>query len=236
MRRRCDEAEAGLARQRQKSEAEIAAARDALAAQGALEQDKQEQADAALAELTARCNEAEAKLDRQRETLETEILAARKDAEAQDATDADRERDAGRALAELQARCEAAEASLRAAQTARESADVDDTYVRGLNQEIKTLQAILVDRETAIARAEASLEQMQVGTVARPAPAHWEPLPGSLRHASKEDKKPDSHLVRDFILVFGVVMLACVAYFLSPSLLSANNWQLPNLSNLFVAQ
>jgi hypothetical protein len=220
LRRRCDEAEAGLTRQRQKSEAEIAAARDALAAQGALEQDKQEQANAALVELA---------------TLETEILAARKDAEAQDATDADRERDAGHALAELQARCEAAEASLRAAQTAREKADVDDTYVRGLNQEIKTLQAILVDRETAIARAEASLEQMQVGTVARPAPAHWEPLPGSLRLASKDDKKPDSHLVRDFILVFGVVMLACVAYFFGPSLLSTSNWQLPNLSNLFAA-
>jgi len=233
LRRRCDEAEAGLTRQRQKSEAEIAAARDALAARGALEQGKQEQANAALVELTARCNEAEAKLDRQRETLETEILAARKDAEAQDATDADRERDAGHALAELQARCEAAEASLRAAQTAREKADMDDTYVRGLNQEIKTLQAILVDRETAIARA--SLEQMQVGTVSRPAPAHWEPLPGSLRQERKEDKKPDSHLMRDFILVFGVVMLACVAYFFGPSLLSAGNWQLPNLSNLFAA-
>jgi hypothetical protein len=235
LRRRCDEAEAGLARQRQKSEAEIAAARDALAAQGALEQGKQEQANAALVELTARCNEAEAKFDRQRQTLETEILAARKDAEAQDATDADRERDAGHALAELQARCEAAETSLRSAQTAREKADVDDVYVRGLNQEIKTLQTILVDREAAIARAEASLEQMQVGTVARPAPAHWEPLPGSLRQASKEDKKPDSHLVRDFILVFGVVMLGCVAYFFGPSLLSANNWQLPSLSNLFAS-
>jgi|GEM_PF-5638691 len=235
LKRRCDEAEAGLTRQRQKSEAEIAAARNALVAQGALELDKQEQADAALAELTARCNEAEAKLGRQRETLETEILAARQDAEAQDATDAQRGRNAARALTELQARCEAAEASLRSAQTACESADVDDVYVRGLNQEIKTLQTILVDRETAIARAEASLEQMQVGMVARPAPAHWEPLPGSLRQASKEDKKPDSHLARDFILVFGVVMLACVAYFFGPSLLSAGNWQLPNLPNLFAA-
>jgi hypothetical protein len=235
LKRRCDEAEAGLTRQRQKSEAEIAAARNVLAAQGALELDKQEQANAALAELTARCNEAEAKLDRQRETLETEILTARKEAEAQDAADADRERDAGRALAELQARCEAAEASLRAAQTARESADVDDAYVRGLNQEIKTLQAILVDREAAIARAEASLEQMQAGTVARPAPAHWEPLPGSLSQERKEDRRSDSHLVRDFILVFGVVMLGCVAYFFGPSLLSASNWQLPNLSNLFAS-
>src|SRR3984957_17131699 len=123
LKRRCDEAEAGLTRQRRKSEAEIAAARNTLAAQGALEQGKQEQANAALAELTARCNEAEAKLDQQREGLETEILAARKEAEAQDAADADRERGAGRALAELQARCEAAEESLRAAQTARESAD-----------------------------------------------------------------------------------------------------------------
>jgi hypothetical protein len=235
LKRRCDEAEAGLTRQRRKSEAEIAAARNALAAQGALEQGKQEQANAALAELTARCNEAEAKLDRQRETLETEILAARREAEAQDAADADRERGASHALAELQVRCEAAEASLRAAQTARESADVDDAYVRGLNQEIKNLQAILVDREAAIARAEASLEQMQVGTVARPAPAHWEPLPGGLRQERKEDKKADSHLVRDFILVFGVVMLACVAYFFGPSLFAANTWQLPNLSTWFTS-
>ena len=112
---------------------------------------------------------------------------------------------------------------------------MDDAYVRGLNQEIKSLQAILVDREAAIARAEASLEQMQVGTVARPAPAHWEPLPGGLRQERKKDKKPDNHLVRDFILVFGVVMLACVAYFFGPSLLSANTWQLPNLSNLFAS-
>lgn len=235
LKRRCDEAETDLGRQRRKSEAEIAAARDAVAAQGALEQGKQEQANAALAELTARCNEAEAKLDRQRETLEAEILAARKDAEAQDIADADRERDAARALAELQTRCEAAEASLRAAQTVREKADVDDVYVRGLNQEIKNLQAILVDRETAIARAEASLEQMQVGTVARPAPAHWEPLPGSLSQANNAGKKNESHLVRDFLLVFGVVSLGCLAYFLDPSLLSANNWQLTNLSNLFAS-
>lgn len=235
LKRRCDQAEAGLARQRRKSEAEIAVARNALAAQGALEQGKQEQANAALAELTARCNEAETKLDGQREKLEMEILAARRDAEAQDAADANRERDAAGALAELQARCEAAEASLRAAQTAREKADVDDAYVRGLNQEIKTLQTILVDREAAIARAEASLEQMQVGAVARPAPAHWEPLPGSLSQGNKKNKKQGGHLVRDFILVFGVVMLGCAAYFFGPSLLSANNWQLPNLSNLFAA-
>jgi hypothetical protein len=235
LKRRCDEAEAALSRQRQKSEAEIAAARNAVAAQGALELDKQEQANAALAELTARCNEAEAKLGRQRETLEAEILAARKDSDAQDAADADRERDAAQALAELQTRCEAAEASLRAAQTAREKADVDDVYVRGLNQEIKNLQAILVDREAAIARAEASLEQMQVGTVARPAPAHWEPLPGSLSRANNTGKKSESHLVRDFLLVFGVVSLGCLAYFFGPSLLSANNWQLPNLTNLFAS-
>ena len=235
LKQRCDAAEASLAKQRQKSEAEITAAKNALAARGALELDKQEQANTALAELTARCHAAEAELDRQRETLEAEILAARKAAEEQDASESERGRDAARALAELQARCEAAEASLRFAQAAREKADVDDAYVRGLNQEIKNLQAILVDRETAIARAEASLEQMQVGVVARPAPAHWEPLPGSLRQAHHEEKKSDGHLLRDFLLVFGVVALGCLAYFFGPSLLATSNWQLPDLANLFAA-
>lgn len=234
---RCDEAEASLARQRQKSEAEIAAAKSALAARGALELDKQDQAHAALAELTARCQAAEAQLGHQREELEAEILAARKTAEEQDAAEAERERDAARALAELQARCEAAEASLRSAQAAREKAEVDDVYVRGLNQEIKNLQAILVDREAAIARAEASLEQMQVGAAAKPAPAHWEPLPGGLSKAQQEDdtKKPESHLVRDFILVFGVVTLACLGYFFGPSLLSAIDLQVPSLTGLFAS-
>ena len=234
---RCDVAEASLTRQRQKSEAEIAAAKNILTAQGALELDKQEQANAALAELMARCHAAEAELDRQRETLEAEILAARKAADEEDATEAEREHDTAHALAELQARCETAEASLRSAQAAREKADMDDAYVRGLNHEIKNLQAILVDRETAIARAEASLEQMQVGAVARPAPAHWEPLPGSFRQARDEGgtKKSDRHLLRDFILVFGVVTLGCLAYFFGPSLLAGNNWQLPDLAHLFTA-
>jgi hypothetical protein len=235
LKQRCEAAEANLTRQRQKSEADIAAAKNVLAAQGALEQDKQEQANAALAELTARCHAAEAELDRQRETLEAEILAARKAAEEEDATEAGRGRDAAHALAELQARCGAAEASLRSAQAAREKTDVDDAYVCGLNQEIKNLQAILVDRETAIARAEASLEQMQIGAVARPAPAHWEPLPGGLSQARDEKKKSGGHLVRDFLLVFGVVTFACLVYFFGPSVLAANNWQLPDLANLFAA-
>ncbi|HXR95198.1 MAG TPA: hypothetical protein VN718_04925, partial [Rhizomicrobium sp.] len=237
LKRRCDEAEASLIRQRQKSEAEIAAARTALKAQGARETDKQDQAGAALAELTARCQSAEAELDRQRENLEAEINAAHRAAEEQDAAEARRARHAAGALAELQARCEAAEASLRSAQTAREKAEVDDAYVRGLNQEIKNLQTVLVDREAAIARAEASLEQMQVGAVARPAPAHWEPLPGGLSRSHDQDnaKRPDSHLVRDFVLVFAVVGLGCLAYFFGPSLLASTGWQLPALSNLFAA-
>lgn len=232
---RCDDAEAGLVRQRQKSETEIAAAKNALAAQGALELDKREQANAALAELTARCDDAEAQLGRQRQALEAEILAARREAEEQDVADARREQEAARALADLQARCEAAEASLRSAQTAREKTEADDVYVQGLNQEIKKLQAILVDRETAIARAEASLEQMQVGAVAHPAPAHWEPLPGAFSQPREEEKKPESHLVRDFLLVFAVVGLGCLAYFFGPSLLASASLQVPGLSNLFAS-
>jgi len=232
---RCGEAEADLVRQRRKSETEISAARNALAAQGALEMGKQEQAAAALAELTARCDAAEAQLGRQRQALEAEIRAARREAEEQDAADAEREQDAARALAELQARCEAAETSLRSAQAAREKTEADDVYVRGLNQEIKNLQAILVDRETAIARAEASLEQMQIGVVARPAPAHWEPLPGSFSQPREEEKKPESHLARDFLLVFAVVGLGCLTFFFGPSLLAAANLQLPGFSNLLTA-
>lgn len=231
---RCDEAEANLVRQRQTSEMEISAAKQALAAQGALELDKQDEANAALADLTARCGDAEAQLDRQREALEAEIRAARREAEEQDAADAERAQVAAGALAELQARCEAAEASLRSAQAAREKTEADDVYVRGLNQEIKNLQAILVDREAAIARAESSLEQMQIGAVARPAPAHWEPLPGAFSQPP-EKKKPESHLIRDFLLVFAVVGAGCLAVFFGPSLLASANLQLPGFSNLFAS-
>ena len=231
---RCDQAEGNLARQRQASEAEIATAKHALAAQGVLELDKQEQAAQALADLTVRCNQAEAKLSQQHQALENEIVAARKTAEEQDATEAEREREAARALAELQARCEAAEAELRAAQLAGETAAADDAYVRGLNQEIKNLQAVLVDREAAIARAEASLDLMQLGVVAKPAPAHWEPLPGGFTKTGKDEaKKSDGHLARDFLLVFAVVMIGCLAYFFGPPLIA--NWRSLDLGNLFAS-
>jgi hypothetical protein len=231
---RCDQAEGNLARQCQASEAEIATAKHALAAQGVLELDKQEQAAQALADLTVRCNQAEAKLSQQRQALENEIVAARKTAEEQDATEAEREREAARALAELQARCEAAETELRAAQLAGETAAADDAYVRGLNQEIKNLQAVLVDREAAIARAEASLDLMQLGVVAKPAPAHWEPLPGGFTKTGKDEaKKSDGHLARDFLLVFAVVMIGCLAYFFGPPLIA--NWRSLDLGNLFAS-
>lgn len=233
---RCDEAEANLARQRQASEAEIAAAKKIVAAQGAAEIDKQEQASRALAELTARCELAEEKLSQQRQALEAEILAARQAAEEQDLAEASREKQAGRALAELQARCEAAEAELRSAQAAGDKAAADDAYVRGLNDEIRNLQAVLVDREAAIARAEASLEQMQIGIVAKPAPTHWEPLPGGFTQFAKEEeevRKPPSHLVRDFVLVFAAVAIGCLGFFFGPPLVA--NLQQIDFGNLFAS-
>ncbi|HKD48944.1 MAG TPA: SH3 domain-containing protein [Rhizomicrobium sp.] len=234
---RCDDAEADLLRQRQASEAEIAAAKSALAEQGASELDKQELAASALADLTARCEQAEANLRQQRRELETEILAARKAAEEQDATEAERAQQAARMLAELQARCEAAESALRSAHAEGERAAADDAYVNGLNQEIKNLQAVLVDREAAIARAEASLEQMQVGVVAKPPPTHWEPLPGNFTTQSAtsdvEEEKPRSHLVRDFILVFAVVTVGCVVFFFGQPMLA--NLQSLDLGNLFAS-
>ena len=233
---RCDDAEARLKEQRQKSNAEILAAKDVLQAQGALDADKQARAAQTLAELKARCDAAEAEINRQREALEAEILTARKEASDQDDADRDREEQAAQALEDLKVRCEKAEAALRSANTAGEKAAADDVYVRDLNQQIKTLQAILVDREAAVARAEASLEQMQTGVVAKPAPAHWEPLPGGFRVAGDEPKKkkPDGHLVRDFLVVFGLVAMASLVYFVGlPSL--PDSWQLPNLGGLFAS-
>ena len=233
---RCDDAEARLKEQRQKSNAEILAAKDALQAQGALDADKQTRAVQTLADLKARCDAAEAELTRQRETLEVEIRSARKTANDQDDADRAREEQAAQALEDLTARCEKAVAARRSASAAGEKAAADDTYVRDLNQQIKTLQAILVDREAAVARAEASLEQMQTGVVAKPAPAHWEPLPGSLRQTddSARKKKSDGHLMRDFLVVFGLVAAASLVFFVGlPSL--PNNWQLPNLSGLFAS-
>ncbi len=235
---RCDDAEARLVRQRQAAETEIAAAKKALADQGACEAGKQEQAAKALADLTARCGEAEENLSRQRQALETEITTARKAAEQQDAAEAGKEREAAQALQDLQARCEAAEAAVVSAKAAGERAAADnaadDAYVRGLNREIKNLQTILVDREAAIARAEASLEQMRIGEVARPAPAHWQPLPGSFTQSTGDDrgKKSDGHLFRDFLLVFLLVGAGTLLFFVGRPMLSGN-WQLPDFVDRF---
>ncbi len=232
---RCDDAESRLDDQRQKSSAEIMAAKGALHIQGALDADKQALAAQTLADLKARCDAAEAEINRQREALQAEILSTRKTASDQDDADRVRNEHAVQALEELKARCEKAEAALRSADAAGEKAAADDAYVRGLNQQIKTLQAILVDREAAVARAEASLEQMQIGVVAKPAPAHWEPLPGSLRQDSDtKKKKRDGHLMRDFLVVFGLVAVAAMVFFVGLPALSSN-WQLPNLGGLFAS-
>jgi hypothetical protein len=148
--------------------------------------------------------------------------------------DAVREAEAAEALAALQRRCEAAEQALCSAQSAREKTTADDTYIQGLNRQIANLQAILLDREAAIAHAETSLEQMRLGMVAKPPPAHWEPLPGALRQSPIEVKAEGGHLLRDFMLVFGFVMGGCLLFFFGPTLPSGN-WPLPDLASLLAS-
>jgi hypothetical protein len=71
-----------------------------------------------------------------------------------------------------------------------------------------------------------------IDAVAKPVPAHWEPLPGALRRPHAERAKSDNHLVRDFILAFLLVMGGCLAFFFGQPLVSGV-LRSPDFINLF---
>ncbi len=95
------------------------------------------------------------------------------------------------------------------------------------------MQAVLVDREAAIARAEASLDLMQLGVVAKPAPAHWEPLPGGFTKPAGRGRKVGRPSGKGFPPCLRRGEIGCLAYFFGPPLIA--NWRSLELGNLFAS-
>jgi hypothetical protein len=159
------------------------------------------------AALAARCQQAESERDAAQRAAEQKIAAAAKAAEAQ------AQERAAKASAELSARCEQLEAALAAARDSAPRSAENDGYIRGLTQEIKALQAALVDREAEIGRLNAALEEMRGSTVAKAPPVRWEPLSNRDPEPEPEEERPAYRgWVRDGVIVFVVVVAGFLLY------------------------
>ena len=151
-------------------------------------------------------------IDLMRAEMDAKVSAARASAERQAeerlmTAQALWQQKADKALAEVATHNKMAGAALAA------DARSDDAYVSGLNREIKRLQAVLVDREVSTARAQAQLEQVRIGAVPDTPGTRWRPL--SNRPSPEGDRTADkgkSHLVRDVVAVFVVVIIAVVLF------------------------
>jgi hypothetical protein len=220
-----------------------------------------------LAEMTARCEAAEtalatlnaappapgreaeleelrAELARQRQSAEIDTVAARGVAEINlseklKAAQARWEKETANALAEAVARSEAAEAALRAARRVAASRNNEDEYVHGLEREIKTLRAALVDREASIVQAQAQQEHIRLGTVREPPGRRWQPLSnrGSDVHNKEVEVKSNNRLFRDVAVV---VVAAAAAVLLFPRLEAllpdTLRWQIETVGGLFAPE
>jgi Bacterial SH3 domain len=169
--------------------------------------------------LEAELRQLQSEFEVQRREMEAEIEAVKATAEGRAAErlraeEAQWRQSAAKELAGITARCEAAEAAVIAAREDTQKAEADE-YVRSLVREIKTLQATLVDREAGLAQANASLEQLRFGatreTPSLPRLAH--PRRNLVGATDQEQvDRENSHLIRDVVIVFGVVMAAVLLF------------------------
>jgi archaellum component FlaC len=221
----------------------------------------------ALAEVTARCEAAEtalavanamppapdreaelddlrAELTQQRQSAEIDAVAARGAAEINlseklRTSQARWEKETANALAEAVARSETAEAALRTARRVAASRNNDDEYVHGLEREIKTLRATLVDREAAIVQSQAQQEHVRLGTVREAPGRRWQPLSnrGSDAHRDEAEAKSNNRLFRDVAVV---VVAAAAAVLLFPRLEAllpdTLRWQIETVGGLFAPE
>ena len=237
-----------LERQREKAEAEIAAAKVTaedraglrlLAAQARWERE----AAAAIATLTARCEmgeralaaagssaerEAEmealrAEMEKLRQKAESDVMAARAAAdqaitEKLKAAQALWEKETQAAVTDAQERCERAEAALASARRAATPSAEYDAYVQSLEREIKTLRATLVDREATIVQAQALQDHLRLGTVRDPPGTRWQPLPNYSVEEPNERPRKERSSPQLVRDVMFVVIAAAVAVFFFPRL------------------
>jgi hypothetical protein len=221
----------------------------------------------ALAEMTARCEMAEtalaaahaapsapdreaeltelrAELARLRQSAEVDAVAARGAAEINlaeklKAAQTRWEKETANALAEAVARSETAETALRAARRLAASRNNDDEYVHGLEREIKSLRAALVDREAAIVQTQAQQEHIRLGTVRESPGRRWQPLSnrGSATQTDEAGGKSNNRLFRDVAVV---VVAAAAAVLLFPRLEAllpdTLRWQVETLGGLFAPE
>ena len=119
------------------------------------------------------------------------------------------------ALAAATARCEAAEKALAEAQNGQGANPADDAYVQGLQKEIATLRASLVNREVELGHTRAALDRMRARPVQSAAPAPiYAPAPAPIQRMMRsiDDPVPQQAdvsakrgLVRDFIVAVCVI-------------------------------
>src|SRR5581483_12132827 len=98
-----------------------------------------------------------------------------------------------------------------------------------------TLQAALVDREAALGRAQASLEQLRFGNEGRGPAAQWRPLPGSAYAREEQaDGEANTHLMRDVVILFLIVLVGVLAFPHVESMLPDDiRWQIETGGGLF---
>ena len=183
-----------------------------------------------------------AEIERQGQLTENDVAAVKAAAEADGEArlkmaQARWEKTAAAALADTVARCEAAEAALAEAQRVQAGRTVDDEYVHSLEREIKTLRATLVDREAAIAQAQAMQEHVRLGTVRETPGQRWQPLQagsGSGDAVLSEKEISNRKLVRDIAVV---AMAAAAAVLILPKLEAmlpdTMRWQIETVGGLF---
>jgi len=117
------------------------------------------------------------------------------------------------ALAAATARCEAAESALADAKNKEAPNRKDDTYVRGLEKELSTLRAGLVNREVELGHARAALDRARTRTIQNDAPTPQPRRMRSIDDPIEEEPVVSSKrgLVRDFVVA--VCVLAPVIFF-----------------------
>ncbi len=111
------------------------------------------------------------------------------------------------------ARCEAAESALADAKNKETFNRKDDVYVRGLQKELSTLRASLVNREVELGHARAALDRARTRTVQNDVPASQPRRMRTIDDPIEEEPVVNSKrgLVRDFVVA--VCVLAPVIFF-----------------------
>jgi hypothetical protein len=174
----------------------------------------------ASADLQAELTQLRTLLERQRKDCEVQIQSAKAASEIETderlkAAEAQWQKESAVALAQMATRYEALETSLASARKTIATDAEDDSYVRALEREIKTLRATLVDREAAIVQANALQDQVRLGTVRDGPGTRWQPLSNRAQLGSEESPDGDKsthQMIRDIAIVVVAAAALVIAF------------------------